>query len=286
MRRAVGWAWVASVAAHTVAATVLLRLQVPPMQSPNAPLPVMELALAGGPRGGSSPPAGSPTAAPAPARKASTAPPKPAALPKPTPIARATPPTLPPRAIPPPARVPVPARRAKPTPPPPPARAEHARTEDHTDDRTPADDHRAPTTSGDGDGNQRLARGTPTGSGSDHGNGTGAGNGAGYDTGDGSGGGGNGKGAGAATPPAPVSRVEPTYPHAARSAGIEGQVVLRAMVDVDGLIKPPVQVVRSIPELDEAAIAALNRWKFRPGHDADGQPVQVMVDVPIRFRLQ
>ena len=67
--------------------------------------------------------------------------------------------------------------------------------------------------------------------------------------------------------------------------GIQGQVVLRATVDRDGNIEREVQVVRSIPLLDDAAIDALRGWRFRPGRDREGRAVRVVVEVPVRFQL-
>lgn len=89
----------------------------------------------------------------------------------------------------------------------------------------------------------------------------------------------------AAAPPVVVSRVMPAYPALARARGVEGQVVLRATVDAEGRIEPAVRVIRSIPLLDEAAIEAFRRWRFRPGRDRQGRPIRVIVEVPVRFEL-
>ena len=78
----------------------------------------------------------------------------------------------------------------------------------------------------------------------------------------------------------------PIYPPGARESGVEGAVVLLAIVAEDGRIEAPVRVAQSIPALDQAAIAALQRWRFRPGRDASGKPVRAEVEVPIRFELR
>ena len=90
----------------------------------------------------------------------------------------------------------------------------------------------------------------------------------------------------AASPPAIVSRSVPEYPYAARAAQVEGQVLLRAVVDRDGRVEPDVVVVRSVPMLDAAAIAALRQWRFTPGRDHEGRTVRVVVEVPMRFQLR
>jgi TonB family protein len=46
-----------------------------------------------------------------------------------------------------------------------------------------------------------------------------------------------------------------------------------------------VRVVKSIPELDGAAMACMRQWKFKPAKDEHGQPVTVWVGVPIKFTL-
>jgi protein TonB len=86
--------------------------------------------------------------------------------------------------------------------------------------------------------------------------------------------------------PVLLSSVIPAYPEGARSRGIEGQVVLRFVVDQSGGVEPDVQVVTSLPMLDQAAIDAVRRWRFSPARDRDGNPVRVQVSVPLQFTLR
>ncbi len=83
--------------------------------------------------------------------------------------------------------------------------------------------------------------------------------------------------------PAPVSRFAPEYPSLARDAGVEGTVLVWALVGLDGSVEQ-VQVQKSIPMLDEAAREAVRRWRFTPAL-ANKHPVRVWVAVPVRFRL-
>ncbi len=107
-----------------------------------------------------------------------------------------------------------------------------------------------------------------------------------------------GRGSETDAPPAPVSlrgaggagiavlySPRPVYPAAARSAGIEGLTVLRMEVRPNGSVGA-VEVVTSSghAELDEAAAAAVRRWKFVPLKVA-GQPVVAQVEQAISFRL-
>jgi protein TonB len=83
----------------------------------------------------------------------------------------------------------------------------------------------------------------------------------------------------------PEQRSEPApiYPNAARDAGIQGTVVVMALVLVDGTVTAT-RVVKSIPALDDAAVDAVKRLRFKPG-TAQGKPVPVWVAVRVRFTL-
>jgi protein TonB len=77
----------------------------------------------------------------------------------------------------------------------------------------------------------------------------------------------------------------PQYPYLARRRGVEGQVVLRVMVGPDGAATS-VSVARPSGHrlLDDAASAAIAKWRFEPARRA-GLPVAATVDVPVTFRL-
>ncbi|HEY2104926.1 MAG TPA: energy transducer TonB, partial [Candidatus Binataceae bacterium] len=87
-------------------------------------------------------------------------------------------------------------------------------------------------------------------------------------------------------PPVPISTVLPDYPGAARTQGVEGEVVLRAIVDQHGAVERDIVVVESVPVLDQPAIEALRQWHFEPGRDAANRAVRVVIEVPLRFRLR
>ena len=80
-----------------------------------------------------------------------------------------------------------------------------------------------------------------------------------------------------------VSRVTPEYPQLARDAGVEGTVVVWALVGLDGRVEQ-VRVQKTIPMLDAAALAAVQAWRFTPAL-SNHHPVRVWVSVPVRFRL-
>jgi protein TonB len=78
----------------------------------------------------------------------------------------------------------------------------------------------------------------------------------------------------------------PTYPPLARARGLEGRVILTAVVDQQGRVEAAITVTQSMPLLDAAAVEAFRQWRFEPGRDRDGRPVRVRIEVPIRFQLR
>ncbi|HYE57917.1 MAG TPA: energy transducer TonB [Rhodothermales bacterium] len=85
--------------------------------------------------------------------------------------------------------------------------------------------------------------------------------------------------------PRVLESTAPEYPALARHAGVEGRVILRVRVGRDGRARE-ITVVRSDNSmLDAAAATAVARWRFAPGEQA-GQPVDVWMTIPIRFRLR
>ena len=78
-----------------------------------------------------------------------------------------------------------------------------------------------------------------------------------------------------------------TYPDLLRQAGIQGRVLVRAVVDTLGRVEPGsvAVVVSSNPGFDRAALDYLRRALFRPARVL-GRPVRVLVEVPIEFRIE
>ena len=83
--------------------------------------------------------------------------------------------------------------------------------------------------------------------------------------------------------PAKIRDVPPVYPPAARTAGVQGVVILEATIGATGEVGD-IEVLRSVPELDEAAIAAVEQWRYEPTL-VDGVPVRVLMPVAISFNL-
>ena len=86
------------------------------------------------------------------------------------------------------------------------------------------------------------------------------------------------------TSPTVLLRIEPVYSQKAREAKLQGKVVVSAIVRKDGTLEV-LKVVRGLGlGLDENAIAALKKWRFRPGM-RDGKPVNVALNIEVNFRL-
>lgn len=85
-------------------------------------------------------------------------------------------------------------------------------------------------------------------------------------------------------PPVLRERVEPAYPEAALAARREGTVVLAVTVGVDGSVTR-VEVVQSVSaELDAAASAAVEQWRFEPA-ERNAQPIAARISVAVPFIL-
>lgn len=81
-----------------------------------------------------------------------------------------------------------------------------------------------------------------------------------------------------------VHRVEPTYPPLARSARVQGEVVLSAVIDTNGQITN-LQLVSGHPMLVPSAINAVREWRYKP-YLLNGQPVEVETTITVIFSLQ
>ena len=83
--------------------------------------------------------------------------------------------------------------------------------------------------------------------------------------------------------PEAIVKLEPFYPEEAKRDGIEGTVLVQALVIEDGTVADT-RAVPSIPALEDAAVACVRQWRFKPAMTG-GKPVAVWVVVPIRFVL-
>ena len=84
-------------------------------------------------------------------------------------------------------------------------------------------------------------------------------------------------------PPLKVHHVNPEYPAMARVIRVQGTVILECVIGTDGRVTD-VRVLRGVPLLDAAALAAVQQWVYEPTR-LNGQPVSVVMTVTVRFAL-
>jgi TonB family protein len=80
-----------------------------------------------------------------------------------------------------------------------------------------------------------------------------------------------------------VSRIPPVYPPAARRTGVEGKVVIHAVIDTAGNVTDPT-VVSGPPLLRYAALDSVRKWKYQPAYLND-KSVTSEVFITVEFRL-
>ena len=85
------------------------------------------------------------------------------------------------------------------------------------------------------------------------------------------------------TPPRRIVYVQPVYPAIALTNRVTGRVVIEAIIGPTGDVEST-RVVQSVRLLDEAALAAVRRWKYTPTL-LSGVPVSVILTVSVDFAL-
>jgi protein TonB len=89
---------------------------------------------------------------------------------------------------------------------------------------------------------------------------------------------------GSLTEPVVLLKVEPEYSEEARKARIQGVVIVRAEIDARGQVQN-ISVAQGLGlGLDERAVAAVRKWRFRAGM-RNGRPVTTQALIHLTFRL-
>jgi len=81
-----------------------------------------------------------------------------------------------------------------------------------------------------------------------------------------------------------ISEVAPSYPVEAKQAGVQGLVVLAAVIGKDGNIQSLKVLNSPSPALSQAAMDAVKQWKYRP-FMLNGTPVEVDTQITVNFTL-
>ena len=80
-----------------------------------------------------------------------------------------------------------------------------------------------------------------------------------------------------------IYRTTPAYPTIAKTAGVTGTIVLAATISKAGLIEN-LRVLSGHPMLREAAIDAVQKWRYRP-YLLNNQPVEVETTINVVFSM-
>jgi protein TonB len=80
-----------------------------------------------------------------------------------------------------------------------------------------------------------------------------------------------------------IRDVKPIYPRLAQAAGVQGEVVLQAVIGRDGRIEN-LHAVSGNPLLVKAALDAVQQWRYRP-YLLNGEPVEVETQITVRFTV-
>lgn len=81
-----------------------------------------------------------------------------------------------------------------------------------------------------------------------------------------------------------IRRVNPIYPSLARTARVQGQVLLSAVIGKDGAIEN-LRVLSGHPMLVAAAVEAVRQWRYRP-YILNGDAIEVETQITVNFNLQ
>jgi protein TonB len=88
---------------------------------------------------------------------------------------------------------------------------------------------------------------------------------------------------GRVSPPRLVYQPKPEYPQLARITRTEGAVELEAVIGKDGTIEE-LKVLRGHPLLVNAALDAVQRWRYQPTL-LNGEPIEVVTEITVNFKL-
>ena len=80
-----------------------------------------------------------------------------------------------------------------------------------------------------------------------------------------------------------IRNVRPIYPRLAQAAGVQGEVVLQAVIGKDGRIEN-LHAISGNPLLVKAALDAVQQWRYRP-YLLNGEPVEIETQITVRFTV-
>jgi len=82
-----------------------------------------------------------------------------------------------------------------------------------------------------------------------------------------------------------VSMKKPDYPESARAKGIQGVVLLQAVISMEGVPLSLKVISSPDPDLSQAAQDAVHEWRYEPTL-LNGDPIEVVTTIAVRFHLE
>lgn len=86
-------------------------------------------------------------------------------------------------------------------------------------------------------------------------------------------------------PPVLMSMESPAYPEEAKQSGLEGTVMVKVLVGIDGTVESVTVLEASDPIFEGAALDAATRCQFKPAK-LEGQATRSYVAIPYHFKLE
>jgi periplasmic protein TonB len=80
-----------------------------------------------------------------------------------------------------------------------------------------------------------------------------------------------------------IRKVQPVYPPLARTARVQGSVVVYALISKAGTMEN-VHAISGHPMLVPAAIDAVSQWRYRP-YILNSEPIEVETQITVNFFL-
>jgi TonB family protein len=87
------------------------------------------------------------------------------------------------------------------------------------------------------------------------------------------------------TPLRLLRQTRPVYPPDLQQLGVEGTVVMRAVVSKDGAVLKPQVINSADPRLAKAAMDAVAQWQYQPSL-LNGEPIETLTTISVDFHLE
>jgi protein TonB len=81
-----------------------------------------------------------------------------------------------------------------------------------------------------------------------------------------------------------LKKVQPNYPREARRNGIQGVVVMKGVIAIDGSIKE-LKLVSGHPLLADSAMDSVRQWRYKP-YILKAEPVEVETLITVNYELR